>query len=143
LAIVEFLASLGGAEKGQEEEAGTRRGRLAATYRRLEGEGERLVGRLWNGLAAIRGVTLYGPRPGRPRTSTVAFTVDGRNSDDVARALAAEAVFVSSGDFYAATVVERLGLARQGLVRAGCACYTTEEEVDRLVTGVAGLIARG
>jgi selenocysteine lyase/cysteine desulfurase len=26
-----------------------------------------------------------------------------------------------------------------GLVRAGCACYTTVEEVDRLVAGVAEL----
>jgi len=32
--------------------------------------------------------------------------------------------------------VERLGRAKDGLVRAGAACYTTEDEVDRLVTGV-------
>ena len=37
---------------------------------------------------------------------------------------------LSHGDFYAATVVERLGLGAEGLVRAGCACYTTEEEID-------------
>jgi selenocysteine lyase/cysteine desulfurase len=48
-------------------------------------------------------------------------------------------VFVSSGDFYAATVMLRLRHAEDGLVRAGCACYTTEEEVDRLVRGVAEL----
>jgi selenocysteine lyase/cysteine desulfurase len=47
-------------------------------------------------------------------------------------------VFVSSGDFYATTVVERLGVS-DGLVRAGCACYTTEEEVDRLIEGVGAL----
>jgi selenocysteine lyase/cysteine desulfurase len=34
--------------------------------------------------------------------------------------------------------MQRLGHARHGLVRAGCACYTTEEEVDRLVGAVAG-----
>jgi selenocysteine lyase/cysteine desulfurase len=27
-------------------------------------------------------------------------------------------------------------------VRAGCACYTTEEEVDRLVAGVAEVAGR-
>jgi selenocysteine lyase/cysteine desulfurase len=32
--------------------------------------------------------------------------------------------------------VTRLGHARDGVVRAGCAAYTTEEEVDRLVEGV-------
>jgi len=37
-------------------------------------------------------------------------------------------------------VVERLGLADQGgLVRAGCACYTTEAEIDRLIAGVAAI----
>jgi selenocysteine lyase/cysteine desulfurase len=56
----------------------------------------------------------------------------------VARHLGERAVFVSSGDFYATTVVERLGL-HEGLVRAGCACYTTEEEIDRLIEGVAQL----
>jgi selenocysteine lyase/cysteine desulfurase len=37
------------------------------------------------------------------------------------------------------TVVERLGLAPEGLIRAGCACYTTEDEIDRLIDGVSGL----
>jgi selenocysteine lyase/cysteine desulfurase len=46
---------------------------------------------------------------------------------------------VSNGDFYATTIVERLGLAGDGLVRAGCACYTTEDEVERLIAGVRAL----
>jgi len=69
----------------------------------------------------------------------VSFTVSGAAPEAVAAALAGEGVFVSTGDFYATTVVERLGLAPHGLVRAGCACYTTAEEVDRLVAGVARL----
>jgi selenocysteine lyase/cysteine desulfurase len=66
----------------------------------------------------------------------MAFSVDGMHSDDVARALADRGVFASNGDFYATTVIERLGRAADGVVRAGCACYTTEDEVDRLVDGV-------
>jgi selenocysteine lyase/cysteine desulfurase len=69
----------------------------------------------------------------------VSFTVAGRSSDEVATALASEGVFASNGDFYATTVVERLGLSSRGLVRAGCACYTTAEEIDRLLTAVARL----
>jgi selenocysteine lyase/cysteine desulfurase len=45
-------------------------------------------------------------------------------------------VFLSHGDFYAATVIERLGHAADGVVRAGCACYTTVEEVERLLDGI-------
>jgi selenocysteine lyase/cysteine desulfurase len=58
----------------------------------------------------------------------------------VATALAARGIFVSHGDFYASTVVRVLGHERDGLVRAGCAAYTTAEEVERLVEGVRGLV---
>ncbi len=126
-AAVNFLASLGAGD--------TRRARLTHTFAGFRNRGQSLLRRMWDGLSALDGVTLYGPGPGSPRTPTVAFTVGGIPADAVARRLAERGVFVSSGDFYASTVVERLGL-KDGLVRAGCACYTTEEEVDRLIEGV-------
>jgi selenocysteine lyase/cysteine desulfurase len=61
----------------------------------------------------------------------------------VAGRLAERGVFVSHGDFYAQTVVERLGLEREGLVRAGCACYTSDDEVERLLAGVAAISGTG
>ncbi|HET7604407.1 MAG TPA: cysteine desulfurase-like protein [Gemmatimonadales bacterium] len=135
-AAVNFLAELGGGD-------GTRRQRLEASYAWLHRQGETLFRQMWEGLSAIPGVQLYGHAPGGPRrTPTVAFTVGGMPSSKVASALASDGVFVSDGDFYASTVVERLGLAEQGLVRAGCACYTTEEEVGRLVEGVRALRAK-
>jgi selenocysteine lyase/cysteine desulfurase len=85
---------------------------------------------------------VYGPPPGSPRTPTVGFTVEGVDSSAVASALAADGVFVSHGDFYARTVVERLGLMPEGLVRAGCACYTSDDDVERLLAGVEA-VARG
>jgi cysteine desulfurase family protein (TIGR01976 family) len=127
-AAVDFLASLA--------PGATRRERLTAAMTELHRRGEELVARLWNGLRGIGGVTLFGRPPGEPRTPTVAFTVAGRDSHAVAKALAERAVFASSGDFYALTVVRRLGLEKDGLVRAGCACYTSEDEVDRLLQGV-------
>jgi selenocysteine lyase/cysteine desulfurase len=69
----------------------------------------------------------------------VSFVVDGWDSGDVAAALAEQAVFVSHGDFYATTIVERLGHSTAGLVRAGCACYSSTEEIDRLLEGVSRL----
>ena len=48
-------------------------------------------------------------------------------------------MYVSNGDFYATTIVERLGQAEDGLVRAGCSCYTTMDEVERLIAGVAAI----
>ena len=134
-AAVEWLASLapGSAPLRQ---------RLSVTYDALHRRGDALLRRLWEGLAAIPGVRLYGPSPDAPRTPTVGFTVADIVSEEVARRLAARGVYCSHGDFYAHTVVERLGLQPHGLVRAGCACYTSEEEVDRLVSGVAALAPR-
>jgi len=97
---------------------------------------------LWDGLGAIPGVPRYGPGPDQPRTPTIAFTVQGYDAESVTRALVQRGVFTSHGDFYAATIVALLGKAQEGLVRAGAACYTTEEEVARLIDGVAAL-ARG
>ena len=117
----------------------TRRERLRATFKQLHERGDALVAQLWNGLREIERIRLYGPPPGATRTPTIAFTVDGLPSIDVARKLAERGVFLSHGDFYAMTVIERLGQAPHGVVRAGCACYTTLEEVDRLLAGVRGL----
>jgi selenocysteine lyase/cysteine desulfurase len=61
----------------------------------------------------------------------------GKDSEAVARALVDDACFVSNGDFYATTVTDRLGVTREGLVRLGLACYSTEEEVARVLAGIA------
>ena len=127
-AAVDFLASLAEGEN--------RRERLQTTFAALYARGKILARQLWEGLSQIKGVTLYGPHLDIPRTPTISFTIQGVPSTIVARKLAQVGIFVSHGDFYAATVIERLGLSGEGLVRAGCACYTTIEEVERLVKGV-------
>lgn len=130
-AAVNFLASLAPGP--------TRRESLRAGFRQLHKLGDALIDRLWNGLREIDRVCLYGPSPGRARTPTIAFMMNDMPSGEVAKKLAERGVFLSHGDFYAMTVVERLGQAPHGLVRAGCACYTTPEEVDRLLAGVREL----
>ena len=127
-AAIDFLASLAPAQTTQP--------RLTRVFAELHRRSAALTEKLWNGLASIKGVRLYGPTPDLPRTPTIAFTIDGVASTEVSRRLATRGLFLSHGDFYAATVVERLGLGAEGLVRAGCACYTTEDEIDRLIAGV-------
>jgi cysteine desulfurase family protein (TIGR01976 family) len=133
-AAVDFLASLASRE--------TRRASLQAAFAEMHERGAGLVNQLWSGLSEIEGVKVFGPLPNDPRTPTIAFTLGGIGSSEVARQLADAAVFVSNGDFYATSLVERLGLAEDGLVRAGSACYTTEEEVERLVDAVRSIAQR-
>ena len=134
-AAVTYLASLASG-------GGTRRERLARAFAVLHARGEALASRMWEGLSAIDGVSLYGPVPGTPRTPTISFTLRGHSTDDVARQLVRRGIYASNGDFYAQTVAERLGRGADGFVRAGAACYTSADEVDRLVNAVKSIATR-
>jgi cysteine desulfurase family protein (TIGR01976 family) len=127
-AAVNFLASL--------SEGETRREQLKNTFSELHLRQSELTRILWEGLSAIDKVKLYGCKYDLPRTSTVSFTVEGINAENVSGKLAERGIFASSGNFYALTVIERLGLSAEGLVRAGCACYTSREEVERLIEAI-------
>jgi len=135
-AVVDFLASLAGPEPG------SRREKLDAVFSELPTREDALLDRLWKGLNTIPGVQLYGPPPGDDRAPTLSFTVMGISPREVSSKLADEmGAFLSHGNFYAATVVERLGLQPDGVARAGVSIYTTAEEVDRVVEGVGRIAA--
>ncbi len=127
-AAVDFIASLGQGE--------TRRERLADAFAAMHERDSEFGRTLWEGLNQIKNVRTYGPIPGQKRTSLVSFSVGDLRSKDVSSQLAEKGLFLSHGDFYAQTVVERYGLEDQGFVRAGCSVYTTIVEVERLLAGV-------
>jgi cysteine desulfurase family protein (TIGR01976 family) len=129
-ATVDFLASIGG-------EDGTRRERLRRAFAELHGQGLHLTRMLWEGLSSLPKVRIYGPSLEQPRTPTISFVVEGLDSHEAAGRLAEKGLFVSSGDFYATTVCERFGL--ESLIRIGFGCYTSEEEVARLIAAVSEL----
>lgn len=144
-AAVDFIADLGERHLAMvqdlvPEEAQARRRAVVAGMLASEAHERPLADRLREQVRAIPGVTLYGPPDGTPRTSTVSFTVDGFEASRVCRALGERGLFTWDGDFYAHRLVELLGLhARGGLVRVGLAPYTTEGEIERLVTAVGDL----
>jgi cysteine desulfurase family protein (TIGR01976 family) len=138
-AAVEFIASLSlqkpAPSKGENDVS--KRERLRTVFDELHRRQKEMFTHLWNSLSEINGITLHGPGPDAKRTSTLSFSVEGQTSDAVARSLAERGLFLSDGDFYALTVVERLN--RGGLVRAGLACYSTMDEVERLIDAVKSL----
>ncbi len=136
-AAVDYLASLAsGTADGLPL---TRRARLRAVFEALHERGRALFELLWDGLSAVDGVRLFGPPPDAARTPTLSFIVKDQPAGEVSRRLVDRGIFASHGDFYATTVVQRLGLADQGLVRLGCACYTTDEEVARVIDAVQAI----
>jgi len=130
-AAVDTIAGWAGASGGRRE-------RLTRAMEALDRYEAELFRRLYDGLKGISGVQLYGRPPERlVRTPTAGFTLAGADASAVAAGLAARGIFAWSGDFYATTVVERLGLAKQGgLVRLGLAPYNTADEMDRTVEAV-------
>ena len=67
------------------------------------------------------------------------FSVEGHTGPEVHAHLAARGVNAPASSFYALEASRRLGLGDAGAVRAGLAPYTSAEDVDRLVAGVAEL----
>jgi cysteine desulfurase family protein (TIGR01976 family) len=127
-AAVDFLADL-------VPGTGSRRTRLARSMQALEDHERAMMIRLETGLSGTR---QYG-NPGRDRTPTVLFNVDGVTPLEVYRKLAAQKVNAPAGTFYALECARWLGIGDTGAVRAGIAPYTNESDVDRLVEAVGGL----
>ena len=127
-AAIDYIAGLAST-------ATDRRARVLESVRAVEEHEDRLFARLLDGLRAIPSVRLYGD-PKR-RTPTVFFSVDGREDREVYEHLAAAGVNAPASNFYALEASRWLGLGDAGAVRAGLAPYTNDDDVDRLLAGVA------
>ena len=90
-----------------------------------------------DGLAAIPGVTVYGPGSGVDRGAVVAFSVAGLHPHDVAALLDAEGIAVRAGHHCAMPLMRRLGVV--GTSRASFSVFNTPDEVARLLAAAAGL----
>ena len=104
-----------------------------------------LAAQLIAGLLRIAGITIHGivdPARLSRRVPTVSFTHATREPDAIARALAAENIFVWSGNNYALEVVRSLGIPEDvGVLRIGLAHYNTAAEVETVVRAVEAACA--
>jgi len=95
-----------------------------------------LFARLLDGLESIPGLRVWGitdrARLGE-RTPTAAVTLSGVTAEEASTALGARGIATWWGDFYATGLIERLGLAPEGVLRIGLTHYNTADEVDRLL----------
>ena len=89
--------------------------------------------RLLDGLTARDDVELVGS-PSR-RTPTVAFLKRGETPQRTAERLAQQGVCVWAGHYYALELMQLLGLP-DGAVRAGVVGYTSDDDVDRLLSAL-------
>jgi cysteine desulfurase family protein (TIGR01976 family) len=130
-AAIDFVAQL------VPSDLGTRRERIVASMNALEEYEEQLFEKLESALLALPKVRSFGHA--KKRTPTIYFEVEGVPSMEVYRHLATRGVNAPASNFYALEISRALGLGNAGAVGAGLAPYSTQEDVDRLVAGVAEL----
>ncbi|MDX6618548.1 MAG: hypothetical protein QOK36_934 [Gaiellales bacterium] len=128
-AAVEYIASLG--------EGADRRSRLDDAYARIRAYEEDLSAHALRRLSAIPGLSVYGisdPASVGKRTATFCVTLEAHAPRALAEALAAESIASWDGNYYALSIMQRLGLEEHGGgLRIGFLHYTTLEEVDRAI----------
>ncbi len=134
-AAVDFLTGL------DDEATGTRRERLTQSYAALDVHESRLLSELEAELRALPGVMVYSNA--KERTPTLLFTIAGLDLQDIPVALARAGVNAPASHFYAWECSQRLGLGAHGGVRVGLAPYTSDDDVDRLLTGLRDLTSTG
>jgi cysteine desulfurase family protein (TIGR01976 family) len=135
-AAVDFLADLA---PGPAADGGSRRERILASMAALVQHEDRLRVRLEEELASFPGVTLYS-RAAR-RTPTLLATFEGHDLQQIRHFLAERGVNAPAGSFYAYEASRRLGLGATGGLRVGLAPYSDDDDVDRLLAGLAAFFS--
>jgi len=144
IATIEYLAELGRTHLQPYADRfpgmSGRRLELHAAMAAIQEQERVLAARLLSGLAPLPGVRIHGltaPEDLPRRVPTVALTADGYTPRELAEALAERGIFCWDGNYYALTLMERLGLEETGgALRIGLAHYNTAEEIDRLLAAL-------
>ncbi|MEQ1855025.1 MAG: cysteine desulfurase [Longimicrobiales bacterium] len=84
---------------------------------------------------AIDGIRIYGPDSLDEHSAVVSFTLGDAHPHDISTILDAEGIAIRAGHHCAQLVMKRYGIA--ATARASFYLYNTEEDVDRLVEGLA------
>ncbi len=134
-AAVDVLASLD-PDPTEHADGRSRRDRLVAAMAAVEAHEDRLRERIETGLAWIPGVSVLSRAAHRTPTLLVRVPGGDRRAHE---GLAERGVFAPAGSFYAIEASRRLGLGDAGALRIGLAPYSHDEDVDRLLDGLAAL----
>ena len=86
-------------------------------------------------LQRVDGLRLFGPSTETGRIAVFSFALENTHPHDIATVLDAEGIAVRAGHHCAQLLMRRLGVP--ATTRASCYLYTTTEEIDRLVDGLA------
>ncbi|WP_033067335.1 cysteine desulfurase-like protein [Thalassospira australica] len=137
--IVDYLTELG----ERAGESGSTRDKIVAAYDAIATQENALTERLLRYLRGRNDCVIIGQDDNRDgtRIPTIAFRFDGRNAEDICKAIDAEKIAIRFGDFHSRRLVEYMGLSdNAGVVRVSMVHYNTIEQVDRLTAAFDRLL---
>jgi cysteine desulfurase/selenocysteine lyase len=108
---------------------------------RISAWNRQLTTRALDGLAAIPGVTIYGPSDPARRTSLVAFNLAGHHPAALAEALNRAGIESRAGCHCATLAHHALALTPPASCRLSFYLYNTPDEVDQAIAAVAATAA--
>ncbi len=103
-----------------------------------------LLSQLMDGLAAIHGLTIHGPRDPAQKTGVVLFTLEGVDPAEIGDRLDAEFdIAVRVGLHCAPQAHRTIGTFPAGGIRISPGFFNTAEEIDRTVAAVSQIAREG
>jgi cysteine desulfurase / selenocysteine lyase len=106
---------------------------------RITAWNRQLTARALAGLAAIPGITIYGPRQAERRTSLVAFNLPGHDPISTAQLLDRAGIEARAGCHCATLAHHTLKLDPPASCRLSFYLYNTPTEIDRAIAAVAAI----
>jgi cysteine desulfurase family protein (TIGR01976 family) len=144
VAAIDYIAHIGRRLSLPGDTALSRRECLRQAFAAIESYERELLTQLIGRLSQIPQVRIFGITDTSrfaERVPTIAFTLRGWTSAEVATALGQLGIYCWHGDYYAVDVCRALGQADGGMVRLGVLHTTTQLEIERTVEAIAALVS--
>jgi cysteine desulfurase family protein len=115
---------------------------LAEGVEAIRSEEEGLTKRFLKGLAALKGITVYGPPDAESRTSVVSFNIAGVSPSEAALELDERFGILCRPGLHCAPAAHRtIGTFPQGTIRFGFGYFNTQKDISTGLEAIRSLVA--
>ncbi len=104
---------------------------------RIRGHELRIIRQMMDGLGAIKGVKIYGPRAADEKTAIVSLNIEGKSPSEVCLILNREYGVMSRGGLHCAPIAHKTtGTFPDGTVRLSLGYFNAMAEVDQVIRAI-------
>ncbi|MDG1873956.1 MAG: cysteine desulfurase-like protein [Mariniblastus sp.] len=143
MACIDYLAGIG--KTISDNNKLNRRESLKIAFEAIVEYERVLSAKLIDGLSAIEGLQIIGIQDKAQITErfpTFSIRHEGIPSEQLARELGQQGIYVWNGNYYAFEFSTRMGFEPDGMVRIGLVHYNTMDEIERLIETLEAIVSR-